>query len=120
MDEALESTKQLCTFMLKISNVIRKGGVMDFDFLPVMVTLTSWGVRFIFDRVVSIADGVWAVLGVLIGLDANFLVWLLGMVGFFQFRSFMDFKSKSLCSVNFNKLKYVILAQDFLRSSTIL
>jgi len=50
-DEAPESTKKLCTFMLKISNVIRNGRVMDFDFLPIMATLTSWGVRFIFDRV---------------------------------------------------------------------
>jgi len=60
--------------MLKISNVIRKGGVMDFDFLPIMAALTSWGVRFIFDRVASIASGFWDVLEVLTGLDTEVLV----------------------------------------------
>ena len=74
MDEAPKSTKQLCTFVLKISNVIRKGGVMDFDFLPIMAALTSWGVRFIFDRVASMAGGFWDVLEVLMGLDTEVLV----------------------------------------------
>jgi len=60
--------------MLKISNVIRKGGVMDFDFLPIMATLTSWGVRFIFDRVTSMDGGFWDVLEVLMGLDTKVLI----------------------------------------------
>ena len=120
MDEAPESTKQLYTFMLKISNVIRKGEVMDFDFLPILAALTSWGVQFIFDLVASMANGVWAVLGVLTGLDDDFLIWLLGLVGDLQFHSFIAFKTRSLCCINFNKLKYVILAQDFFRSSTML
>ena len=72
MDEALKSTKQLCTIMLRISNVIRKGGVMDFDFLPIMVALTSWGFRFNFDRVASMDVGFWVVLGVLTGLETEF------------------------------------------------
>ena len=93
---------------------------MDFDFLPIMAALTSWGVRFIFYRVASMVDGVWAVLGVPIGLDADFLIWLLRLVGDLQFRSFMAFKSRSLCCNNFNKSKYVILALAFLRSSTML
>jgi len=46
-------------FMLKISNVIKKGGVIDFYFLHIMVVLTSWGFRFILDNVASIADGMW-------------------------------------------------------------
>lgn len=108
MDEASESTKQFCTFMLRISNVIRKGGVMDFDFLPIIAALKSWGFRFILDRVASIADGIWVVLRVLTGLDTDFLVWLLGMVGFLQFHSFIAFKRKSLYNVNFSKSKYVI------------
>lgn len=120
MNEAPESTKQFHTFMLKISNVIRKGGVMDSDFLLIMAALTSWGVRFIFDRVDSMADGVLAVLGVLTSLDSDFLIWLLGFVGDFQFNSFIAFKSRSLCCVKFNKSKYVILARDFLRSSKML
>ena len=74
MEKAPESTRQLCMFMLKISNVIRKGGVMDFDFLPIMAALTSWGIRFIFYRVASMVDGVWDVLEVLTGLDTDVLV----------------------------------------------
>ena len=74
MDEALESTKQLCKFMLKVLNVIRKGAVMDFDFLPIMVALTSWGARFIFNRVASMVGGFWDVLEVLTGLDTDVLV----------------------------------------------
>lgn len=66
------------------------------------------------------ADGVWAILGVLTGLDFEFLVWLLGLVGDLQFRSFIAFKRRSICCDKFNKLKYVILAQDFLSSSTML
>ena len=96
MDEALKSTKQLCTFMLNISNVIRKGGVMDFDFPPIMVALTSWGFRFILDRVASITNGILAAMEVLIGLDTDFLVWLLGMVGVLEFLSFIAFKRKYL------------------------
>ena len=68
----------------------------------------------------SIDDGIWAVLEVLIGLDTGFLVWLFGMVGVLEFHSFIAFRSRSLCCVNFNKSKYVILALVFLRSSTIL
>ena len=61
--------------------MIRKGGVMDFDFLPTMATLTSWRFHFISDKVASIDGGILVVLGVLIGLDTEFLVWLLKMVG---------------------------------------
>ena len=74
MDEAPESTKQLCTFMLKISNVIWKGGVMDFDFPPIMATLTSWGVWFIFDRVASMVGDFLDVLEELTSLDTEVLV----------------------------------------------
>lgn len=114
------STKKLCTFMLNISNVIRKGGVTDFDFLHVMVALTSWGFQFILDNVASIDDGIWDALAILKGLDIGFLVWVLEVVGVLQFHPFIAFSSKYICYVNFNKSKYVILALDFLRSSKIL
>jgi hypothetical protein len=35
LDEAPDSTIQLWTFMLNISKVIRKGGVVDLDLCPV-------------------------------------------------------------------------------------
>ena len=103
MDEAPESTKQLCAFMLRISNVIRKGGVMDSDFLPIMAALTSWGFQFILDNVASIADGIWVALVILIGLEIGFLVRVLEVVGILQFHSFIAFNNKSLCCVNFKK-----------------
>ena len=67
------------------SNVIRKGGVMDFDFLPIMAALTSWGFRFILDIVASIADGIWAAMEVLTGMDATSWFGYLGRWEFWNF-----------------------------------
>jgi hypothetical protein len=39
-DDAPESTKQLCKFLLKISNVNKKGGTNNLDFLSVDVEFT--------------------------------------------------------------------------------
>jgi hypothetical protein len=41
LDEAPESTIQLWTFLLKISKVIRKGGVVDLDLCPVREALVA-------------------------------------------------------------------------------
>jgi hypothetical protein len=41
LDDAPESTIQLCTFMLKISKVNKKGGVLDFDLWPFKDALTA-------------------------------------------------------------------------------
>jgi hypothetical protein len=38
-DDAPESTKQLCTFPLKISNVKIKGGVSELDLSPINKSL---------------------------------------------------------------------------------
>lgn len=91
-----------------------------FRFPPIMAALIYWGFRVLLDRVASMAGDIWATLEVLTDLATSFLVWLLGVVGVLQLRSFITFSSKYLYCVNFNKSKYVILALNFLRSSTIL
>lgn len=39
-DDALESTKHLCTFVSKISKVIKRGGVRELDLFPINVVFT--------------------------------------------------------------------------------
>jgi hypothetical protein len=41
-DEAPESTMQLCIFLLNISNVRRKGVVLEFDLLLIKEALTTY------------------------------------------------------------------------------
>jgi hypothetical protein len=40
LNEAHESTKQSCTFLLKNSKVKRKGGLCELDISPIIATFT--------------------------------------------------------------------------------
>ena len=44
LEDAPKSTRQLCTFRLKISTINKKGGVMDFDHFPIMVLFKAMGI----------------------------------------------------------------------------
>jgi hypothetical protein len=41
LEEALESTMKLCTFLLKISKVNKNGGVFDLNLCPIKYALTT-------------------------------------------------------------------------------
>ena len=53
LEDAPESTKKLCTFILKISKDNKNGGVIDFDHLPI---IESFKVAVIFLKATIILD----------------------------------------------------------------